>query len=111
MQYRFVIGIFAESDYERIIESFLHVANFPEFATKKARAMREKMRTIAQFPYRFPQARGDHWNGRTIHYQVIDTFVVFFEINDEAQTVTVLRVLDYRTDLADFLGEGICEQD
>lgn len=110
MQYRFVIDVHAESDFNRIAQSFLRAANFPEYASKKARAMREKMRTIGQFPYRFPQAQGDYWNGRAIHYQVIDTFVVFFEIDDETQTVTVLRILDYRQDLHEYFG-GVNEQD
>lgn len=64
----------------------------PDTAGNQVKRIREKIRSLDFMPGKYSIVNWEPWKSRNVHKVPVDSFVVFYEIDDNGDVVTVLRI-------------------
>lgn len=64
----------------------------PDTAQKQVNHIREKVRSLDFMPARYSLVDWEPWQSLKMHKIPIDNFVVYYTVNDDIHTVTVIRI-------------------
>lgn len=77
----------------------------PETATKWLNILKSKISTLESLPNRFPLTDEEPWRAKGVRKQIVKGFIVYYLVNEEQNTVTVLAVVYGRRDQLSALTE------
>lgn len=64
----------------------------PETAEKQVNRIRKEIRSLDFMPSRYALVEWDPWQSMGMHKVPVDNFVVYYTVNDDSLTVTVIRI-------------------
>lgn len=87
MNYSVNISSQAEKDIRAIYEYIALSLMSPENAGAKLSRLEERINSLDNLPKRYPKYKND------IRFMPVDSYLVFYTVNDDSKTVSVLRVM------------------
>ena len=99
MTYEVSVTDTALKDLEDIHAYIAFELGSPAIASEQVRRIKEKVLSLSGLPRRYPRFRRELWQGSDLRRMVVDRFVVFYEVDDAAQTVFVNSILYGPSDL------------
>lgn len=64
----------------------------PETAEKQVNRIRKEIRSLDFMPSRYSSVDWEPWKSMGMHKVPVDNFVVYYTVNDDNRTVTVIRI-------------------
>jgi toxin ParE1/3/4 len=89
-----LIGIFAYISYDLLS---------PKNAQRQVNRIREVIRSLDFMPERYSLVDWEPWKSRNTHKVPVDNFVVFYIVEEEANKVTIIRILYSGRDIRNIL--------
>lgn len=93
MSYTVNISLQADKDIRAIYEYIALTLMSPENANAQLSRFEEKINKLDNMPKRFPIYKND------IHYMPVDNYLVFYLVDDNLKTVSILRVMYGKRDV------------
>ena len=97
MNYSVNISLQADKDIRAIYEYIALSLLSPETATALLSGLEERISHLEYMPKRFPQYKND------IRVMPVNNYLVFYTVDDNTQTVSVLRVMYGKRDIENTL--------
>ena len=95
----------ARFDMKTIYEYIANVLLEPITAEKQYARIENAIYTLEHMPERFRQYEKEPWRNRNLRIMPVDNFLVFYLVDNEKQTVTVVRIMYGRRDADKELNE------
>lgn len=76
-------------------EIYSHIAFtllVPETAEKQVNRIRKEIRSLDFMPSRYSLVDWEPWKSMGMHKVPVDNFVVYYTVDDDSRTVTVIRI-------------------
>ena len=76
-------------------EIYSYIANellVPETASAQLGCIRKEVRSLDFMPSRYALAHWEPWHSMKMHQLPVDNFIVYYLVDDEKRTVTVVRI-------------------
>ena len=76
-------------------EIYSYIANellVPETASAQLSRIRKEVRSLAFMPARYALVDWEPWYSMKMHQLPVDNFIVYYLVDDEKRTVTVVRI-------------------
>lgn len=93
MTYNVVISEKAKTDLIEIYNYIAYNMLSPINGKNQLQRIKNNIVNLNEMPKRFPLYPHEPWCNKGIRYMVTDNYVVFYIVEDESRTVTVLRVI------------------
>jgi toxin ParE1/3/4 len=77
-------------------------------AEKLLNDIEKETAVLAENPYLFPLSHDEHLAHRGIRHVVVKNYMLFYTVNEDAGTVTIIRMLYARRDWIQLLGDVSC---
>ncbi|MDD7739108.1 MAG: type II toxin-antitoxin system RelE/ParE family toxin [Fusicatenibacter sp.] len=87
---------YSESALDDLREIYTYIANellVPETAAAQVRRIRKEVRLLDLMPGRHVLVEWEPWHSMEMHQLPVDNFIVYYLVNNEAGTVTVVRII------------------
>ncbi|MGN1194902.1 MAG: type II toxin-antitoxin system RelE/ParE family toxin [Acutalibacteraceae bacterium] len=65
----------------------------PDTAKKQVNRIRKSIRSLDALPLRYPVVGWEPWQGMNIRKMPVDNFVVFYRVNHDDNSVTIIRIV------------------
>ena len=101
MSYRVVYTSMALDDLRAIYSYIAWTLRASDTAKKQVGRIRQEIRGLDEMPLRCPVVQLPDWDGPPIRRLLVDRYAVFYEVCQEAQRVTVDRIVYTGRDLRD----------
>ena len=75
----------------------------PINASRQLDRIEKNILSLNEMPDRFPRYSDDLWKKRGLRYCVVDNYVIFFLIDKDKKTVSVMRILYSRRNIDSIL--------
>lgn len=75
----------------------------PEIAEKQVNRIRKEVRSLDFMPSRYSLVDWEPWKSMGMHKVPVDNFVVYYTVNDDSRTVTVIRIFYGGRDVANIV--------
>ncbi len=83
----------ADCDLRGIYEYIAFELLSPWNAARQLERLEECIIGLEEFPKKFPHYKKEPWYSRGLRIMPVDNYIVFYIPDDEARTVTVMRVM------------------
>ena len=100
MNYSVQITSRAETDLREIYEYIAYELLSPPTAARQLQRLEEEILSLDQMPNRYPAYPDEPWHSRGLLVMSVDNYLVFYMPDAAAQTVTIIRVMYGRRDIA-----------
>ena len=64
-----------------------------------------EINSLDMMPKRYPLYHDEPWNSRGVHFLTVKDYLIFYLVNDEAETVSIVRIGYGGQDIGRFLVE------
>lgn len=88
--------VYAPQAFEdlRDIASYLtFTLHAPDTAKRLTGRIRKQIRELGHLPARHPAVEWEPWHSMNLRHVSVGNFVVFYRVEEDAQTVTVVRIV------------------
>ena len=82
----------AVEDLRNIYSYIAYDLQVPEIAQEQVNRIRNGIRALDYLPFRYPLVEWEPWHSIEMHHFPVDHFIVFYQIDPNANTVTVIRI-------------------
>lgn len=93
----------AMDDLREIYSYIAFTLLVPETAEKQVNRIRKKVRSLNFMPSRYSLADWEPWKSMEMHKVPVDHFVVYYTVDNDNRTVTVIRIFYGGRDAANIL--------
>lgn len=93
----------AMDDLREIYSYIAFTLLVPETAKKQVNHIRKKVRSLDFMPSRYSLVNWEPWKSMGMHKVPVDNFVVYYTVNDDSRTVTVIRIFYGGQDVANIV--------
>jgi len=93
----------AQADMREIHRYISEDLQNPDAAVRRIKLLEESIRSLKSMPARFPLVLDNYLASKGFRVMVIKTHLVFYVIREDAQAVSVIRILYIRRDWARLL--------
>lgn len=100
MNYSVQITSRAETDLREIYEYIAYELLSPPTAARQLQRLEAEILSLDQMPNRYPAYPDEPWHSRGLLVMSVDNYLVFYMPDAAAQTVTIIRVMYGRRDIA-----------
>jgi toxin ParE1/3/4 len=107
MIYNVTIAEQAWLDLKLIYGYIANALTGPVIAEKQYTRIETAVYSLDQMPERFRQYEKEPWRSRNLRIMPVDNYLVFYLVDHEKQTVTVIRIMHGRRDIEKELGNYI----
>lgn len=86
---------YSEDALNDLREIYTYIANellVPETATAQVGRIREEVRSLNFMPARYALVEWEPWHSMGMHQLPVNNFIVYYLVEDETGTVTVVRI-------------------
>ena len=90
-------------------EIYTYIANellVPEIAAAQVERIRKEIRSLDFMPARYVLVEWEPWHSMEMHQLPVDNFIVYYLVDEEAGTVTVVRVFYGGRDIEGFINSN-----
>lgn len=101
--------IYSSKAKDDLIEIYSYIAfdlQVPDIAEGQVNRIRKTIRSLDFMPSRYITVEWEPWKSMRMHQVPVDNFVVYYVVNDDSRTVTVIRIFYGGRDI-----EGIINTD
>lgn len=82
----------AMDDLREIYSYIAFTLLVPETAEKQVNRIRKEVRSLDFMPSRYSLVEWEPWKSMGMHKVPVDNFVIYYTVDDESRTVTVIRI-------------------
>ena len=82
----------AMDDLREIYSYIAFTLMVPETAEKQVNRIRKEIRSLDFMPSRYAFVEWEPWQSMGMHKVPVNNFVVYYTVNDDSRTVTVIRI-------------------
>lgn len=93
----------AMDDLKEIYAYIAFTLLVPETAEKQVNRIRKEVRSLGFMPSRYSLVDWEPWKSMGMHKVPVDNFVVYYTVNDDSRTVTVIRIFYGGRDVANIV--------
>lgn len=93
MKYKIILTKQADNDLRGIYEYIAFTLLEPEIAATQLDRIEKSTLSLDEMPERFKVFEKEPWYSRGLRQMPVDNFIVFYILNAEDETVTVIRVM------------------
>ena len=93
MIYKVETSLQAEEDLRGIFEYIAFELLSPENAGRQLERLEKQILSLNEMPERFAKYGNEPWHSRGLRFVAVDNYIVFYILDTNARTVTVLRVI------------------
>lgn len=93
----------AMEDLREIYSYIAFTLLVPETAEKQINRIRKQIRSLDFMPSRYPLTDWEPWKSMGMHKVSADNFVIYYTVNDDSRTVTVIRIFYSGRDVANIV--------
>ena len=90
----------AETDLREIYEYIAYELLSPPTAARQLQRLEDEILSLDQMPNRYTAYLDEPWHSRGLRVMSVDNYLVFYMPDAAAQTVTIIRVMYGRRDIA-----------
>lgn len=86
---------YSEDALNDLREIYAYIANellVPETAVEQIKRIRKEIRSLYFMPSRYAFVGWEPWHSMKMHQLPVDNFIVYYLVNDDKKTVTVVRI-------------------
>ena len=86
---------YSENALDDLREIYAYIANellAPETAAEQLARIRKAVRSLDFMPARYALVEWKPWHSMRMHQLPIDNFILYYMVDDEARTVTAVRI-------------------
>lgn len=86
---------YSQDSLDDLIGIYSYIADellVPETAARQVSRIREEICSLDFMPARYALVEWEPWHSMRIHQLPVDNFIVYYLIDDDASTVTVVRI-------------------
>ena len=87
--------IYSSNAKDDLIEIYSYIAfdlQVPDIAEGQVNRIRKTIRSLDFMPSRYITVEWEPWKSMRMHQVPVDNFVVYYVVNDDSRTVTVIRI-------------------
>ena len=98
--------IYSSKAKDDLIEIYSHIAfdlQVPDIAEGQVNRIRKTIRSLDFMPSRYITVEWEPWKSMRMHQVPVDNFVVYYVVNDDSRTVTVIRIFYGGRDIEDII--------
>lgn len=96
----------AKDDLSEIYSYIASDLESPGNAKGQTNRIREEIRSLGFMPARYDIVDWELWRSMGMHKVPVDNFVIFYTIDDERRTVTVIRIFYGGRDISEIINSG-----
>ena len=93
----------AMDDLKEIYAYIAFTLLVPETAQKQVNRIRKEVRSLDFMSFRYSLVDWEPWKSMGMHKVPVDNFVVYYTVNDDSRTVTVIRIFYGGRDVANIV--------
>lgn len=93
----------AMDDLSEIYSYIAFTLLVPETAEKQVNRIRKEVRSLDFMPSRYSLVDWEPWKSMGMHKVPVDNFVVYYTVNEDSRTVTVIRIFYGGRDVANIV--------
>lgn len=100
---------YSEDALNDLREIYTYIANellVPETAASQVRRIRKKVRSLDFMPARYALVEWEPWHSMGMHRLPVDNFIVYYLVNNEVDTVTVVRIFYGGRDIEEIINSN-----
>nr|WP_296011906.1 type II toxin-antitoxin system RelE/ParE family toxin [uncultured Blautia sp.] len=101
--YSIVYSPEAMDDLREIYSYIAFTLLVPETAQKQVNRIRKEVRSLDFMPSRYSLVDWESWKSMGMHKVPVDNFVVYYTVNDDSRTVTMIRIFYGGRDVANIV--------
>ena len=101
--------IYSQPAKDDLMEIYTYIAfnlQMPDIAEGQVNRIRQAVRSLNFMPSRYVNVEWEPWKSMGMHQVPVDNFVVYYLVNDEEHTVSIIRIFYSGQDV-----EGIIKQE
>lgn len=83
----------ALDDLREIFAYIAYIKLSPENAEEQVNRIRKVIRSLCFMPERYVPLDWEPWKSRNAHKVPVDNFIVFYIVNTDTRTVTIVRIV------------------
>lgn len=83
----------AKDDLSEIYSYIAFQLLVPETAEQQVDRIRKMIRSLDSMPLRFPIVEWEPWKSMEMHKMPVDNFIVFYLVDQDSSTVTIIRIV------------------
>lgn len=106
-EYRVIVTPQAQTQIIGILDYITFKLQNPIAANQVLRLSEEEIASLSQMPRRIPLTEAEPWHSRGVHKMVVGNYLIYFIVDDDKQSVSVLAVILARRDQNMALQESI----
>lgn len=98
--------IYSPKAKDDLIELYSYIAfdlQVPDIAEGQVNRIRKTIRSLDFMPSRYITVEWEPWKSMRMHQVPVDNFVVYYVVNDDSRTVTVIRIFYGGRDIEDII--------
>ena len=98
--------IYSSKAKDDLIEIYSYIAfalQVPDIAEGQVNRIRKTIRSLDFMPSRYITVEWEPWKSMRMHQVPVDNFVVYYVVNDDSRTVTVIRIFYGGRDIEDII--------
>lgn len=98
--------IYSSNAKDDLIEIYSYIAfdlQVPDIAEGQVNRIRKTIRSLDFMPSRYITVEWEPWKSMRMHQVPVDNFVVYYVVNDDSRTVTVIRIFYGGRDIEDII--------
>ena len=87
--------IYSPAAFDDIRNIYLYIAQelqVPDTAQNQVNRIRNAIRALDFMPNRYSLVEWEPWKGMQVHKVPVDNYIVYYMVEEQAQTVTVVRI-------------------
>ncbi|MCH5193877.1 MAG: type II toxin-antitoxin system RelE/ParE family toxin [Oscillospiraceae bacterium] len=93
MEYKLIIAQNFKDDLDSILEYISQQLFNPSAADRLLKKTEKKVRNIKENPFLYPTYHDEILAGKGYRYAVVSNYILFYTIDEEHKTVSVLRLV------------------
>lgn len=97
-KYKITVSDPSKRDIKGLVFYIRNNLNQPQIAYKLAEKIRTDIRSLDSLPTRFPIASEELWAKKGLRKAVFGNYIIAYSVDEEALTVTIIRVLHAKSD-------------
>ena len=105
MKYVVKLSDEADADLRKILRYIAEHLQLPGTAVRQLQRLEQYIRGLGEFPHSFHKYERGVWKKRGLRVMPVDRYCVFYIPDDDAETVTVVRVMYGGRNIARWLEE------
>ena len=114
MSMKIVYTLTARQDLREIYEYIAFTLLVPETARSLTGKIMADIRSLEAFPERNPLYKDEPWHSQGVRFLPVKNYLVFYTVNNEAETVSIARIRRAAAALTGSAGRqrrGFCNRD